>query len=72
MTMTNWSLVRRTLFIASIMGLIASSVAAEEYLRSPQPGEVYKEFTRIMNVSSLNQWRVTDPNAPASGDSNVP
>ncbi|MEM7164110.1 MAG: LamG-like jellyroll fold domain-containing protein [Planctomycetota bacterium] len=33
-----------------------------QYLRSPQPGDVYKEFTQTMRA--VNSWRVTDPDAP--------
>ncbi len=34
-------------------------------LSGPQPGDVYKEFA--LNLKSGNNWRVTDPNASASG-----
>ncbi len=34
-------------------------VASAQYLMSPQPGDVYKEFMRTMGG---DDWRVTDPN----------
>ena len=42
------------------------TVGTVEFLKSPQPGEVYKEFTRVMSVGST-EWRVTHPNASATG-----
>jgi len=34
-------------------------------LSGPQPGDIYKEF--VLNLISNNNWRVTDPDAGASG-----
>jgi len=34
-------------------------------LSGPKPGDVYREFA--LNLKSGNNWRVTDPNASASG-----
>ena len=52
----------------SIIGavLFTLGVPASLALPSPQPGETYKEFTRIM-ASGSKQWRVTHPNASAAG-----
>lgn len=50
----------------SLIPLGGSTATAQSYtFTAPQSGEVYREFTRIMRVN--NRWRVTDPNASASG-----
>ncbi len=46
------------------------SAGLSQFLLSPQPGDVYKEFSRVMGG---DDWRVTDPNInlsvyPAAGD----
>ena len=40
-----------------LAGIPSSGLA--QYLLSPQPGDVYKEFSRVMGG---DDWRVTDPN----------
>ncbi|MGA9115311.1 MAG: FlgD immunoglobulin-like domain containing protein [Bacteroidota bacterium] len=37
-----------------------------QFLTSPQPGDVYKEFSRVMTATT-DEWRVTDPGALHSG-----
>ncbi len=54
----NFTLTRTILivfFIFTFMGFAQTG---------PQPGDVYKEFGRVMTG---NDWRVTDPNATAPG-----
>jgi regulation of enolase protein 1 (concanavalin A-like superfamily) len=46
---------------ASNSALLTVLPASSAMLRSPQPGEIYKEYTRTI-VATGNVWRVTDPN----------
>jgi hypothetical protein len=51
------------------MLIVIPSAGLAQFLLSPQPGDVYKEFTRVMTG---DDWRVTDPNIdlgvyPAAG-----
>ncbi|MFN0158702.1 MAG: DUF1349 domain-containing protein [Bacteroidota bacterium] len=48
--------------ILALMMTMANETAKAQFLLSPQPGEVYKEFSRTMS-SSTRDWRVTDPAA---------
>jgi hypothetical protein len=57
----------RTIGIVGLVTLISASLfvpAAKSQVRfrSPQPGEVYKEFTAVTSPNVGEQWRVTDPN----------
>jgi hypothetical protein len=55
----------RLLFLLAIVGLTlvlcSGGSLAQVNFTGPQPGDVYKEFTVVMNVNGT-QWRVTDPN----------
>ena len=42
-----------------LMLIVLPSAAFSQFLLSPQPGDVYKEFSRVMGG---DDWRVTDPN----------
>ncbi len=42
-----------------LMLIVLPSAALSQFLLSPQPGDVYKEFSRVMGG---DDWRVTDPN----------
>lgn len=46
--------------------LLAPSLTLGQFLSSPQPGDIYREFTQVMATSG-NNWRVTDLNASHSG-----
>jgi hypothetical protein len=48
------------MFVMMILLCVGGSIAQVNF-SGPQPGDVYKEFTTVMNVGS-GQWRVTDPN----------
>ena len=39
----------------------ASRKAWSQFLSNPQPGDIYKEFSTVMNATSGEAWRVTDP-----------
>ncbi len=41
--------------------------AAHAGFTEPQPGEIYRDYCKIMDPGSYKDWRVTDPNAPHSG-----
>ena len=58
-------LLKRSLLAITALVLCATSVSAAPYLKTPQPGEVYKEFTRMNNGQF---WRVTDPDATNAGE----
>ncbi len=51
---------------AFLFVLFAFEPAVAQFLTSPQPGDIYKEFGRIMSATN-KEWRVTDPNALNSG-----
>jgi len=62
MVRTRW--IRRGRSVAWVLLLIAfvgSIVVGQVRFRHPQPGDVYKEYSRTMMEYYL--WRVTDPNA---------
>jgi len=62
----------RVRFPGSCLAVCLASLVASAALagvRSPAPGEVYREFTVIMR-NTTKEWRVTDPNAPYVGDPN--
>ncbi|HSQ75981.1 MAG TPA: hypothetical protein VLT13_10510, partial [Bacteroidota bacterium] len=42
-----------------LMLIVLPSAALSQYLLSPQPGDIYREYGRIMEG---DDWRVTDPN----------
>jgi hypothetical protein len=50
--------VQRAAFVLLVI-FVLPSAALSQYLLSPQPGDVYKEFSRVMTG---DDWRVTDPN----------
>ncbi len=49
------------LFAATVLLFAAMDLHAQIMFKSPQPGDVYKEYIRWNNNLS-NDWRVTDPN----------
>ncbi len=55
---------QRVILVALLTVLCSTVVFANEYLASPQPGEIYKEFER---VNTGSRWRVTDPDATNPG-----
>ena len=38
------------------------SPSAQVHFTGPQPGDVYREYSRVMQPNDGEQWRVTDPN----------
>jgi hypothetical protein len=59
----------------TIVALIAGThlLGAQVQFRVPQTGDVYKEFSRVMEPGTYKDWRVTDPNytyggSPGPGD----
>ncbi|MEM7167130.1 MAG: LamG-like jellyroll fold domain-containing protein [Planctomycetota bacterium] len=50
---------------ALLVGLVATDRASAQLLTTPQPGEIYREYTRV--ISGGNLWRVTDPNSTFVG-----
>lgn len=54
---------RKMLVMISVLILVCSGMGlAQIRFTGPQPGDVYKEFTTVMNVDG-GKWRVTDPNS---------
>lgn len=54
------STIRFTQWAVLLLMLVAiPSAGLSQFLLSPQPGDVYKEFARVMTG---DDWRVTDPN----------
>jgi hypothetical protein len=52
-------------------GLLNLLAPAQPLFRHPQPGDIYREYSRVM--TSYADWRVTDPNAPdTSAQKNLP
>ncbi|MGA9117422.1 MAG: hypothetical protein WB626_11650, partial [Bacteroidota bacterium] len=41
--------------------LAVSGAAHSQWLNNPQPGEVFKEFTKVISTGN-DDFRVTDPN----------
>ena len=56
----------RRLLLILILGLLSGGdQALAQFLESPQPGEIYREFLFVMQGQN---WRVTDPDAPYVGE----
>ena len=54
------------MLLLGVAVIVATSIGNGQItFKSPQPGEVYKEFVRFNNNFS-NEWRVTDPNISLS------
>ena len=56
----------------ALAGLLSVPAPAQVSFRTPQPGDVYREFSRVMSPGG-SSWRVTDPNIdlnryPQAGD----
>jgi hypothetical protein len=45
-----------------LLVLVSVPVPAQVTFSGPQPGDVYREYSRIMRPTDGEQWRVTDPN----------
>jgi|WetSurMetagenome_2_1015567.scaffolds.fasta_scaffold03294_2 hypothetical protein len=54
-----WNCVSATVLVVALVGSIATG---QTIFRHPQPGDIYREYSRTMMAYS--EWRVTDPNAP--------
>ncbi len=52
-------------YISAFLLCIFLNAGSYGQVTGPQPGDIYKEF--ILNLKSGNNWRVTDPDALASG-----
>jgi hypothetical protein len=50
-----------TLLLCALVGLLSASATGQVTFRSPQPGDVYREYSRVMSPGG-SLWRVTDPN----------
>jgi hypothetical protein len=54
--------VKNILVAAFVLCLASTPTIKAQFLTSPQPGDVYKEFSRVMSPSLGETWRVNDPN----------
>ncbi|MCC6397799.1 MAG: hypothetical protein IT282_12335, partial [Bacteroidetes bacterium] len=52
----------RIAMVVTLISCCALSALGQIQFNGPAPGEVYREYTRIMNPNDGNLWRVTDPN----------
>jgi hypothetical protein len=61
MTCSNLFARARTSFLFAMLVLFTGGVASAQFVhfKHPQPGDRYKEFSRVM--TSYKDWRVTDP-----------
>ena len=53
---------KRMFWICAIMVACFTAATAQVNFTGPQPGDVYREYTRSMPPASGDAWRVTDPN----------
>ena len=62
MTQTRLSGILRAAMIVSLILLGSMQAFAQIRFTGPQPGDIYREYTRVMRPVDGEQWRVTDPN----------
>jgi hypothetical protein len=55
----------RIFFLLTIFVLAGATAGGQVVFKHPQPGEIYKEYSRTM--MGYGDWRVTDPNATNPG-----
>jgi hypothetical protein len=66
-----FSIARVRVFLA-VTVLCAPALSHAQFLASPQPGDIFKEFTRVISTANCNTC-VTDPNTQlASAQANLP
>ena len=53
---------KRIVWTCLVMIAVVTAVIAQVNFTGPQPGDVYREYTRAMPPSNTEAWRVTDPN----------
>lgn len=58
----------RLSYVVFLFVCLQSFAAHGQYLRAPQPGDIYKDFTYTMRTGSNAQWRVTDPDSAFVSD----
>ena len=56
----------RRIFGVAMLACIAVTAFAQIQFTGPGPGEVYREYSRIMQPSGGELWRITDPNVNTS------
>jgi hypothetical protein len=62
----------RFMLRAAVLGICVPWFAHAQFLATPQPGDIFKEFTRVISTSSCNTC-VTDPNTQlVSAQANLP
>ncbi|MFN0158704.1 MAG: immunoglobulin domain-containing protein [Bacteroidota bacterium] len=49
--------------LLAFLSVFSLDIANAQFLVTPQPGEIFKEYAKIISVSS-DDFRVTDPNSP--------
>ncbi len=54
----NW----RMVIVIALTTLTTMSVLGQSQFKGPGPGDVYREYSRIMKPTDGEAWRVTDPN----------
>lgn len=72
MTQSRLSGILRAALIVSLIALAGAQTFAQIRFTGPQPGDIYREYTRVMRPTDGELWRVTDPNVntdqyPAAG-----
>jgi hypothetical protein len=63
----------RSAVLVLLLLIAGVQAPAQVQFNSPQPGDIYREYTRIMKPTDGDLWRVTDPNIdlgryPAAAD----
>ncbi|MBI5474215.1 MAG: T9SS type A sorting domain-containing protein [Ignavibacteriae bacterium] len=53
--------------VLTLLTLFVLTHTTSARFTEPQPGEIYRDYYKILDPGSLKDWRVTDPNAPNSG-----
>jgi hypothetical protein len=64
--------IQQVAMLLVLTALFSAAAIAQIRVKSPQPGDIYREYTRVMRPTDGELWRVTDPNVntdqyPAAG-----
>ncbi len=57
---------KRMFGACALLAAFVTVASAQVNFSGPQPGDVYREYTRAMPPGSGDSWRVTDPNVSLS------
>jgi hypothetical protein len=62
MTQIRISGIQKAVILLLTTTLFSAGAIAQIQVKSPQPGDIYREYTRVMRPTDGELWRVTDPN----------